>query len=102
MALYRGELSYMGTYGIYREMASCSEVKEAVSTVIAQSARVCRDLLKNQCSVEPMVNRCAPSVSSGDHIVSVVLAGRPSGTAWPRILMNLYTIGTNKSIFLKI
>lgn len=89
-----------GTYGMYREMVSNSEVKEAGSPVIAQSARVCRDLLKNQCSIEPMVNRCAPSVSSGDHIVSVVFAWSPSRTAWSHILVNLDTEGVNKSIFL--
>lgn len=99
MALYRGELSSMGTYGIYKVMVSYSEVKEAVSTVTAQSARVCRDLLKNQCSVEPMVNRCAPGVSSGDHIVSVVLAWSPSGTVWSHMPVNLDTVGTNNFIF---
>lgn len=101
MALYRGELSYMRMHGMYRETVSYSEVKEAVSTVIAQSARVCRDLLENQCSIEPMVNRCAPGVSSGDHIVSVVLAWSPSGTAWSHILVNLDAVGLNNSFFKK-
>lgn len=96
-ALWRGELASVGTYGMSREMLSCSEVKEAVSTVIAQSARVCRDLLNNQCSAAPMVTRCAPGVSGGDRIVSVVLAWCPSGTAWSHILVNLDTAGTNNS-----
>lgn len=57
---------------MHGEVVSYSEVKEAVSPVIAQSARLCRDLLKNQWSFEPMANRCGPAVSSGDHILTVV------------------------------
>lgn len=71
------------------ETLSCAEVKEPVGTVVAQSARVCRDLLKNQCSVEPMVNRCAPGVFYRDHIGCVVLAWTPSGTARSHTLLNL-------------
>lgn len=78
-------------------MVSFSEVKEAVSNVVAQSVRVCRDLLQNQCSVDPMINRCVPGVSSGDHIVSAVLASSPSGTAWSHVLVNLDTVGTDSS-----
>lgn len=86
-------------YGERMEADSCSEVKEAVSTVIAQSARGCRVLQKNQCSFEPMANRCAPGVSSGDHILVVVLARGPSGTAWSHVLLNLDTVGPNQSNF---
>lgn len=92
-----GKCLIWGTYGMRGEADSCSEVKEAVSTVIAQSARVCRDLQKNQCSFEPMANRCAPGVSSGDHILVVVLAWSPCGTAWSHVLLNLDTVGPNQS-----
>lgn len=61
------------------ETLSCAEVKEPVGTVVAQSVRVCRDLLKNQWSAETMVSRCAPGVFYRDHIGGVVLACSPSG-----------------------
>lgn len=43
----RGQPSSMGTYGMSREMLSCSEVKEAVSPVLAQSASLWRSLEKS-------------------------------------------------------
>lgn len=71
------------------ETLSCAEVEEPVGTVVAQSAGVRRDLLKNQCSAEPMVNRCAPGVFHRDHIGCVVWAWSPSGTARSHTLLNL-------------
>lgn len=71
------------------ETLSCAEVKEPVGTVGAQSDRVCPDLLKNQWSAEPMVNRCAPGVFYRDHIGCVVLAWSPRGTARSHTLLNL-------------
>lgn len=71
------------------ETLSCAEVKEPVGTVVAQSDRVCPDLLKNQCSAEPMVNRCAPGLFYRDHIGCVVLAWSPRGTARSHTLLNL-------------
>lgn len=74
---------------MYWETESFTEVKEPVSTVVPPSARVCRDLLKNQCSAEPMAARCAPGVFYRDHIGSVVLAWSPSGMAQSHTLVNL-------------